>query len=77
MAGNQTRQIVHKTLSQKYLTQKRAGEVTQVVEHLPSKTEALSSSPNTANKKKREKETYQGLIKLKQQNICIQKTMKH
>jgi hypothetical protein len=35
------------TLSQKYPTQKRAGGVAQVVEHLPSKCEALSSNPST------------------------------
>jgi hypothetical protein len=31
---------------------KRAGSVDQAVEHLPSKYEALSSNPNTANKNK-------------------------
>jgi hypothetical protein len=34
----------------------RAGEVSQVVEHLPSKCEALSSNPSTAKKKKKKKE---------------------
>jgi hypothetical protein len=34
----------------KYPTQKRAGRVTQVVEHLPSKCEALSSNLRTAEK---------------------------
>jgi hypothetical protein len=48
---SQPRQIVCETLSQKYLTQNRAGGMDQVVEHLPSKPEALSSNPNT---KKRE-----------------------
>jgi hypothetical protein len=33
----------------------RAGEVSQVVEHLPSKCEALSSNPSTAKKKKKKK----------------------
>jgi hypothetical protein len=33
---------VHKTLSQKYPTQKRPGRVAQLVEHLPSKHEALT-----------------------------------
>jgi hypothetical protein len=41
-------QIVCETLSQKYPnTQKRAGRVAQVVEHLPSKYEVMSSSPTT------------------------------
>jgi hypothetical protein len=31
-------------ISQKYLTQKKAAGVTQAVEHLPSKYEALSST---------------------------------
>jgi hypothetical protein len=35
-------------------TKKRAGRVTQVVEHLPSKSEALSSSPSTAKKKRKQ-----------------------
>jgi hypothetical protein len=39
----QARQIVCKTLSQKYSTQNRAGGVAQEVEQLPSKCEALSS----------------------------------
>jgi hypothetical protein len=41
---SKSREIVQKTLSQKYPTQKRAGRVTQVVEHLPSKHEALSTT---------------------------------
>jgi hypothetical protein len=48
---SQPQQIVHKTLSQKYPTQKRAGRVTQVLEHLPSKHEALTSNPSTTQKK--------------------------
>jgi hypothetical protein len=40
MVQCQLKQIVHETLSQKYPTHKRAGKVTQVVEHLPSKYEA-------------------------------------
>jgi hypothetical protein len=47
-------QIVLKTLTQKCPTQKRAGEVIQVVECLPCKHEALSSKPNTAKKKKKD-----------------------
>jgi hypothetical protein len=48
--------MVHKTLSQKYPTEKRAGGVVQVVENLPSKPEAPSSNPSTA-KIKGKKET--------------------
>jgi hypothetical protein len=33
----------------------RSGSVPQVVEYLPCKDEALSSNPNTAEKKKKEK----------------------
>jgi hypothetical protein len=35
-------------------TKKGAGGVAQVVEHLPSKHEALNSSPNTVKKKKKQ-----------------------
>jgi hypothetical protein len=42
--------IVRETLSQKYLTKKKAG---RVVECLLSKCEALSSNPNTTKKKKK------------------------
>jgi hypothetical protein len=49
---SQPRQIVHKTLSQKHPTHKRAGGVTQIAEHLPSNCEALSSSSSTAKRKK-------------------------
>jgi hypothetical protein len=45
MVQSQTGQIVHETLSQKYPTHKRVGRETQVVEHLPSKREVLSSNP--------------------------------
>jgi hypothetical protein len=47
----QSRKIVLKTLSSKYPTQKRAGRVAQVVEHLLSKCEALSSNSTTTEKK--------------------------
>jgi hypothetical protein len=47
---SQSGQTVHKTLSWKYLTQKRAGRVAQVVEHLPSNCEVLSSNSSTAKK---------------------------
>jgi hypothetical protein len=40
-------------LSQKYPTQNRAGGVAQVVQHLPSKYEALNLNPSTAKKKKK------------------------
>jgi hypothetical protein len=50
---SQPRQIVHKTLAQKYLIQNRAGGVAQVVEHLPSKCKTLSSSPTTDKKEKK------------------------
>jgi hypothetical protein len=43
----QPRKTVGKTLSQKYSTRKRAGGVDQVLEHLLSKREALSSNHNT------------------------------
>jgi hypothetical protein len=36
---------------------KRAGGMAQVIEHLPSKLKALSSNPNTPNKKEKEKKT--------------------
>jgi hypothetical protein len=48
---SQTWQIACESLSWKYPTQKRAGGVVQVVEHLPSKCEALSSNPITAKNK--------------------------
>jgi hypothetical protein len=37
----------HKTISEKQLKQKRAGPVAQVVQHLLSKHEVLSSNPQT------------------------------
>jgi hypothetical protein len=49
---SQLREIICETPSQKYPTQKRAGKVAQVVEHLPSKCEALSSDPSSTKKKK-------------------------
>jgi hypothetical protein len=42
---SQPGKVVWKTLSQQYSTRKSAGGVAQVVEHLPSKCEALSSNP--------------------------------
>jgi hypothetical protein len=39
---SEPRQIVHETLSPKYLTQSRASRVAQAVECMPSKREALS-----------------------------------
>jgi hypothetical protein len=52
MVQSQPKQIDHKTLSPKYPTLNITGGEVQVVEHLPSKREALSSNPNTAKKKK-------------------------
>jgi hypothetical protein len=43
---------VSKTLSQKQSENKRAGDIAQVVEGLPSQHEALSSIPSTVTKKK-------------------------
>jgi hypothetical protein len=51
MVQGQPERIVFNILSQKYLTQKMAGGVGQVVECLPSKHAALSSNPNNNNKK--------------------------
>jgi hypothetical protein len=48
-------QIIQETLSWKYPAWKRAGEVTQVIEHLPSKHQALSSNPSPTIKKKIER----------------------
>jgi hypothetical protein len=51
---SQPSQIVGETLSWKYPTQNRVGRMVHMVEHcLPSKCEALSSSPNTSKKKKK------------------------
>jgi hypothetical protein len=49
------RQIVHEILSLKYPTQKkkRAERVTQMVEYLPSKCEALNLNPRMAGKIKK------------------------
>jgi hypothetical protein len=50
---SQPRETVCKTLSQNSSIHNRAGRVTQVIEYLPSKCEALSSNPNTDQKKRR------------------------
>jgi hypothetical protein len=47
-------------LSQKYPTQNRAGGVAQVVQHLPSKYEALNLNPSTAKKKKKKLSNFLG-----------------
>jgi hypothetical protein len=52
---SQPRKIVLKTLSRNYPTQKMASRVAQVIQHLPSKCEALSLNPNTTKKKKKGK----------------------
>jgi hypothetical protein len=51
-------------LSQKYPTQKRASEVTQEVEDLPSKHDALNSNSSITGKKKKIKQSclYAGMI---------------
>jgi hypothetical protein len=49
------RQIVLETLLRKYPKQKRIGGITEVVEHLSNKHEALSSRPSDDQKKKNQK----------------------
>jgi metal-responsive CopG/Arc/MetJ family transcriptional regulator len=49
MVLGQPGQIVRETLSQKRPTQKRAGRVVQMIEHLPSKCEAQSSNCQKKN----------------------------
>jgi hypothetical protein len=44
---------------EKYPNQKMAGRVAQVIECLPSKSEALSSDPALPNKTKQNKKLYQ------------------
>jgi hypothetical protein len=56
MVRGQPGQIVCKTLSGKYSTQKRAGGVVQVVEQLPSKSKALNSNPSTTTTTKKKKD---------------------
>jgi hypothetical protein len=51
----QPRKKVCETVSRKCPIQKRAGEGTQVVEHLLSKCEAQSSNPSKAKKEKKKK----------------------
>jgi hypothetical protein len=43
------------TLSEKYVKQKRAGGMTQVVEHLYRRSKALSSHPSTTKKQEHKK----------------------
>jgi hypothetical protein len=45
--------------------------MTQVVEQLPSKHEALSSNPTTAKKKKKKVEVIQGRVSLEVPLVCI------
>jgi hypothetical protein len=45
-------QIVPETLSPKYLTEKRAGRMAQVIDHLPCKREAEFKPQNHKKKKK-------------------------
>jgi hypothetical protein len=68
---SQPSQIVGETLSWKYPTQNRVGRMVHMVEQcLPSKCEALSSSPNTSKKKKKKhpKRTKQEIEKPSVQN---------
>jgi hypothetical protein len=51
MVQSQPRQTVEETLSQKLPNTKRANRIVQVVEHLPSKYEALCSNTSTGGKK--------------------------
>jgi hypothetical protein len=53
------------------LIQKKAGRVDQVVEHLPSKCEALSSNPNTTIKKTKKFDPKEKSIIKIQQKIHI------
>jgi hypothetical protein len=53
------------TLSQKYLTQKRAGRAIQAVEHLPSKHEALNSNPSTKSPLPKKKKIYEVITLIK------------
>jgi hypothetical protein len=53
MVGCQPAQIVWETLAQKISNTKKIGRMYQVIEHLPSKHEALSSNPSTTKKKKK------------------------
>jgi hypothetical protein len=48
---------------------KRPGGMAQVVKHLPSKHEALSSNPNTAKKKKRKEKEKQIVVYPDSNNI--------
>jgi hypothetical protein len=49
----------------------QAGGVTQVVEHLPSKFEALSSNSSTENRIKQNKITLNRSDKVKEDDACI------
>jgi hypothetical protein len=49
IGGSQSR----RSLFEKLLKAKRAGGVTQVIEHLLSKHEALNANPSTTKKKKK------------------------
>jgi hypothetical protein len=60
---SQLRQIVYKTLSWKYPIQERASGVTQVVECLLSKIEALSSNRSAA-KKTKQQQNYASTLEL-------------
>jgi hypothetical protein len=52
-----SREIIQETPSWKYPTANRAGVVDQLVEHLPSKHEALMSNPSVTTIKNQEMNT--------------------
>jgi hypothetical protein len=52
MVQSQSGQTVGETMSQKTPSQNRAGQMVQVVKHLPRRCEALSSNPSTTKKGK-------------------------
>jgi hypothetical protein len=66
---SQLGQIVYEILSQKYPTQKRTAGVIQVVEHLPNKSEVLSSNASTAGGEKNMYHTSKYIS-----NFCINKS---
>jgi hypothetical protein len=74
----------HEIVPEKYLKQKRTGCVAQMVEHLPTKLEALSSNTNKKKEEEEEEEdegiqytqkrknTRKGVSSLiKTENLCV------
>jgi hypothetical protein len=70
MVRGQPRQIVPKTPSPKYLEQKQMGGLTQGVEHLLRKCEALSSNPSPTKKKKK----CQDIIFRREEKVALKNT---